>query len=234
MKDGTLYASRVKKAYARHRSSVSQPSIPEPDDPLHRLVVAILAVGCSDETAQRAVDRALSNMVDWNEMRVSSARELNRATGNAIPQGVRQCQRVLDALQSIYDHENRLSLNRLKSLGRREARHFLESLDGVDEYAAASVLLWSLGGHAVPVNDRLLEALRKAELVNLDTGRAEVQAFLERNISAAEAKRFCLVMQSFGVGRARLSGKTGGRKKATRAKKTTKKKTAAKKRKRSR
>ena len=211
MKNGTLYAAKLRKAYAGVRSSVPKPQIPGPDDPLRRLAIAILSVGCSDEEAERGIDRALTVMADWNEMRVSSAYELNKATGNTIPQGVQRCQQLIDALQSIFDRENRLSLDRLKSMGRREARQYLEQLDGVDEHAAASVLLWSLGGCAIPVNNRLLAALREADLVNPTAHRAEVQAFLERHVGAADAKEFCMIMRSAGSARRLASAGAGAR-----------------------
>jgi hypothetical protein len=197
MKNGTRYAAKLKKVYAGLRASVDPAVIPEPDEPLRRLAIAILGEGCSDEEATRAVDRALDTMVDWNEMRVSSASELNKALGNAIPQGIQRCRKLAVALQAVFDCENQMSLDRLQAMGRRDARHYLEQLEGTDEYAVASVILWSLGGHAIPVNDRLLSALHEADLVHPAATRAEVQAFLERNISANEAKEFCLVMQSF-------------------------------------
>lgn len=214
MKNGTLYAARLKKAYAKFRLSVPKPDIPEPDDPLCRLGIAILGVAAGEEEAKRALDRALTTMVDWNEVRVSSAFELNKATGNAIPQGVQRCQQLIDALRSIYEHENRLSLDRLQSIGRREARHYLEQLHGVDEYGVASVILWSLGGHAIPVDDKLLQKLRDANLVNLLADRAEVQAFLERHVSAADAKEFCLVVRSLPTAK-RAKAKTSTKKKGT-------------------
>ncbi len=217
MKNGTLYAGRLKRAYSKLRQTETIQDTSEPDDPLRRLAIGILGEGCTDAVANRAVDRALGTMVDWNEMRVSDAVELNRATGNAIPQGTQRCRKLIAALQSIFDRENRLSLDRLKNIGRREARHFLEQLNGVDEYTVASVLLWSFGGHAIPVNDRLLGALREADLVNPTASRAEVQAFLERHIGAAEAKRFCLVMRSFTP--KKPSGARGGRTKAAGRKK---------------
>ena len=73
MKNGTIYAERVRKAYAKLRQSVPTPRIPEPDDPLRCLGIAVLGVGCSDAEAGRAVDRALTTLVDRNEMRVSSS-----------------------------------------------------------------------------------------------------------------------------------------------------------------
>ena len=197
MKDGTYYGAQVRKLYAKLCQAAPPPPVPEPDDPLRRLVIGILGVGCSDAEAERALAQALTVMVDLNEIRVSSAHELNRAMGNTLPGGLQRCQCLVDALQAVFMRENRLSLERLKTMARREARHYLEQLGGVDEYAAACVTLWSLGGHAIPVNDRLLEALREEKVVNPTSDRAEVQAFLERHVSAAEAKTFCLVMRSF-------------------------------------
>jgi len=197
MKNGTMYAAKLQKVYAGLRGTTPVPEPPDPDDPLRRMAIAILGENCSDAEAERAIGRATEAMVDWNELRVSSASEISKIIGNAIPQGVQRCRKLADALQAVFDRENRMSLDRLRTMGRRDARHFLEQLDGTDEYTVASVILWSLGGHAIPVNDRLLKALREADLVHPEATRAEVQAFLERNISANEAKEFWMIMQSF-------------------------------------
>lgn len=197
MKNGTAYAAKLKRAFTKQRQAAPKAKLRESDDIVRCLAVSILGVGCSDAESERAVSRALKVMVDWNEIRVSTASEVNKATGNSIPKGTQRCKQLIDALQSIFECENSISLDRLGSMGRREARHYLEALGGVDEYSVASVLLWSLGGHAIPVNDKLLTALRNADLVNPTADRAEVQAFLERHVNAASAKEFCSVMQSF-------------------------------------
>ena len=198
MKQGTMYAARLKKAYAKIRQAAPAPTIPEPDDPLRRLSIAIFGVKYGELEAQQAIDRLLTTMTDWNEVRVSRPSEINTALGDADAERLEYCQRLIDVLQSVYDRENRLSLGRLKQLGRREARQYLEALDGVDAYAVASVALWSLGGHAIPIDDRLWQALREADLVHPSANRGEVQAFLERHVAASEAKAFCIRMRSFG------------------------------------
>ena len=199
MKDGTRYAGRMKKAYAKLRQSVAEPKIPEVDDPIRRLAIAILGMDCGDAEAARAIDRIFTTMVDWNEVRVSSAVQVHRAMGDRIPQGLDRALQLLEALQAIYEREHRVSLDRLHSIGRREARDYLEALGGVDEYAAASVMLWSFGGHAIPVSDKLLSSLHEAELVHPTATRAEVQAFLERNVNSAQAKEFTVIMRSFAA-----------------------------------
>ncbi len=202
MKDGTLYAGKLKRAYARLRQSLPEPAIPEADDPVRRLALSILGEECGDEEAARAFEKALTTMVDLNELRVSTPDQVHRALGNRIPDGLERSRRLIRALQGVYEHEHRLSLDRLKNMGRREARLFLESLGGVNDYSAAAVMLWSFGGHAVPVNDALHQALRDSNLVHPAATRVEVQAFLERNVPAAQIKEFCLLIQS-------LTGKRG-------------------------
>ncbi len=197
MKNGSVYAIKLKKAYAKFRPTVTVAEVPEPDDLLHHLAVAIFAEGSGGNDGRRAVRRALTKMVDWNEIRVSTAVELNKAAGNMVSQGTNRCQMLIDALGAIYALENQLSIAHLRSLGRRDARRYLENLKGVGAYATASVILWCLDGHAIPVDDRLWESLKQERLVDPGASREEVQAFLERNISAADAKTFCLVMQSF-------------------------------------
>jgi endonuclease III len=192
MKEGTRYAGIFKKAYTKLKQSIEAPPVPEPDDPVHRLAVAILGLSAGESAAKKALDRAFSIVLDWNELRVSNADEVCRAMGDSIDRA--NCERLIRALRSIYARENRVSLDRIKALGRREARQYLESLDGVDDYAAASVVLWSLGGHAIPVDDKLMAALRTGELVHPEASRAEIQAFLERHISANDAKQTCLIL----------------------------------------
>lgn len=220
MKNGTAYAAKLKRAFTKLRQTAPTAKPPETDEIVRCLAVSILGVGCSHAEAERAISRALKVMVDWNEIRVSTAAEVNRATGNSIPKGTQRCKQLIDALQSIFYCENSISLDRLRSMGRREARHYLEALNGVDEYAVASVLLWGLGGHAIPVNDKLLSLLRSADLVNPTADRAEVQAFLERHVNAASAQEFCLVMQS-------LSPTKRPAAKRTRAKSVAKKKSVS-------
>lgn len=211
MKDGMLYADRLKKAYAKIRRSVSGADGLEQSDPIRCLALGIIGSDFGPHRAERQVNRAMGNVVDWNEIRVSNAQEVAALLGDHSAESIHRCQHLIDALQAIYDRENKLSLDRLKSMGRREARQYLESLKGVDEYAVAYVVLWCFGGHAIPVWNQLLGSLRQADLVHPTATRAEIQAFLERNVSAADARAFFMAVELLG-------GKkltTGGRKSST-------------------
>lgn len=196
MKDGTRYAGRFKRAYAKLRNAATIPRIPEWPDPIERLATAVLGVECGDDPASRAIKKLNEAMVDWNEVRTSYPSEIHRAIGNQIPSAEVRCGNLIRALNAIYNREHSVSLERLKTVGKREARHYFDELEGVDDYAGACVILWSLGGHAIPVGDRVLSALRESDLVHPSATRADVQAFLERHVAADKAKETCLVLET--------------------------------------
>ncbi len=194
MKDGTKYAARLKSVFTKLRKGVEAPPSAA-DDPLRRLSIAIFSENGNENAAARAVDRMFKTLVDWNEVRVSTPGEIVTASGLGSNDGPPRTEQLIRALQSIYARENRVSLDFLQEKARREVRQILESLDGLSHYAAASVILWSLGGHAIPVDDRLHAALRASDLVHPEATLAEVQAFLERNVSAADAREFCVAIR---------------------------------------
>ena len=227
MKDGTHYADRLKKAYAKIKHSISEADIPEPRDAIRCLALGILGSDNGPDRAERQLNKALGLVVDWNEIRVSNVNEVAALLGDASADSLRRCQNLLDALHAIYGRENKVSLDRLKSMGRREARQYLETLKGVDEYAVAYVVLWSFGGHAIPVWNHVMGTLRDADLVHPAATRAEIQAFLERNVSAADAKAFSLSIGSLGSAKGSGSAKTRTGKKASPTK--SRKREAAKK-----
>ncbi len=202
MKDGSLYSERVKKRFA-HLPPPKQQDLPcasaspgqKPrglgSDPLYQMAAAILGAGEGEAAGFCALELILAEMIDWNEMRVCSPADMAAIVGHTLPQAQSRCEHLRRALNDVFQKEGVMSLDRLRAMKLRDARMYLVSLDAVDGFAAASVVVWSLGGHAIPVDEALLEGLRQEELVHPDATREEVQAFLERAISASQAKSFC-------------------------------------------
>lgn len=216
MKNGTLYAKRVKRLFAKLKNEHGIPETPEPSDPVDQLIIGLLSVDTAGSRALRAAAALKDAMVDVNEVRVSTSAEISAAIGSTVPNSMVRADAVRRALGAVYRKEHAITLDHLHKAGRRDAKHYLESLDGMDACAAASVLLWSLGGHAIPVDRRMYEALRKDDLVEPSATISEVQAFLERNIGASDAKTFCLLMQKFTPAKKSAAsrtpkGKTAGR-----------------------
>lgn len=200
MKHGTEYATRLRGAYLKMaRKAPAAPSDGSPN-PLRHLAIAVLGRHDGPVAGEHALAKLFRRVHDWNELRVSTPEELAGAVGGTLHQPLDACNRLYLALNGIYRRENAMSLDRLLSGKVKDSKKYLESLPGMDGYATAYVMLWSLGAHAIPVHDRLLTLMRKEEWVDPNAPREEVQAFLERHVKASDARRFCQVMGAYAEG----------------------------------
>jgi len=235
MKNGTAYGKKLKKAIPRFRGSAPKSEL-ECADAIEQLIVAVLSQETSIQRAHKATQQLLEDMIDFNELRVSTPAEISTSIQKHVPHSVQRGKVLVRVLNAIYKNEYAVSLDRLKGKGVREIKSYLDSLDAITPYVSASLLLWSLNGHAIPVNDPTLEMLRSEDLVDAGADTAEVQAFLERHISAADAKSFACDIEAYAA-KGRFTAKSdgaktsAGRKKATARKprSTTNRKTSKKK-----
>jgi endonuclease III len=233
MKNGAEYAKRIKRLFKQlQREDKADSTAPaDPTDPTEQLIVSILSLNTTSEQGRRAYRRLCDRMVDFNELRVSSPAEITHTVRDLIPTSSDRAKALVNTLNAVFQQEHRVDLGRLQSMGIRDARRYLEKLHGIDPYTVASITLWSLGGHAIPVNNRLLDALRADELVAPECSVADVQSFLERHVSAKDARQFCRVMEKFAAARGRSGSTRTKRAKSSAggARKSPKKKTKARK-----
>lgn len=194
MKHGGDYARRLRHLFNRLIRKYGKPAPCEPSDPLTQMLIAILGGNTSHHKALAAFRKLREQMVDLNELRVTPVNELARTLSQLVPQPEIKAQRIIQVLNDIRRRHDTLDLSFLKQRGRREAREYLESLEGVDRATAASVTLFSLGGHAIPIDELRLAILRKEGVVDPAADLAEVQSFVERHIAASEAMAFAQLL----------------------------------------
>lgn len=197
MKRGSEYAKRIKQLFHKMLKKLGKPEPSEPLEPIQQLIIAILAENTSEAKAAALFKRICEQMVDLNELRVTPALELAEMIGNSVPQAREKAERVVRVLNEIRQRQDTLDLSFLKQRGRREAREYLESLEGVGPVAAASVVVHSLGGHAVPVDYLTIYVLRKEDAVDGQATAAEVQSFLERHVAASDSRTFSSLLNRY-------------------------------------
>jgi endonuclease-3 len=221
MKHGAEYAKRIRHLYHQLRRQYGKPPPPDHTEPIEQLILGILARDTTEAKAQAAFRRLRESLVDHNELRVTPAVELAETLGPDLPDAATRAQNLVDALNAIYDRHNVVDLSFLRDKPVRDAREYLRALPGVDEFTAARVVLYSLGGHAIPVDQSMVWVLRKENLVPPEATLSEVQAFLERHISAQEAAEFAALMHRYAAGRlpktVPVTAGSGGKKAASQA-----------------
>jgi len=202
---------------------------PPPEDrtPIEELVYAFLLWESSTSRADNAFKRCQQSFVDLNDLRVSRPREVEAALGKTYPRLEERVARLQASLQEIYIREYEVSLDSLEALSKRDARKYLESLEGIVPFVPARVMLFKCGAHAVPIEDRLLAKLIELGVIDEGTDLPKAQGILERYIKAEQGPEACLKLQALSEGAAEPAARPAKPSKAT-TKKTSKKRTTKK------
>ncbi len=177
--------------------------------PTEELVYSLLLWESTLAKAELALKRIESSVADVNELRVCLPDEIHTMLGERYPLAPERAHRIRSALQDIYIREYAVSVDHLASLPKREARKYLETLHGAPSFVAARVTLLSLGGHAVPVDQKLLDLLIEHGVIEEGVSVERAASVLERHIKAADAREAHHLLQLFSDGEID-PGKRGG------------------------
>ena len=173
------------------------PDFEEPADAIEVLIKSFLIWDSTTVKAAAAYKRIMDQVVDYNDLRVSMSSELADWIGPRYPMALERCQRLRAALQHTYKREHVVSLERLRSLGRREVKHYLRSLDGISPYVADRVTLLCFEAHCIPVDERLRRALVKAGVCDDVVTVNDLSSWLSRQVKAANGTTTHYTLQAW-------------------------------------
>jgi endonuclease III len=157
---------------------------------LEQFLYAICREGATREQADEAYKNLQERFFDWNEIRVSSARELVEAMGD-LPDAEIRAQRLIGFLQEVFETTFSFDLESLQKKGLKQAAKQLARYQTANDYAVAQVTQTSLGGHAIPLDKPSLRVLNRLGLLESDTGDMEaLRATIEHQIPKARGWLF--------------------------------------------
>ena len=153
-----LFFTTLKKRY--------EGAEPEARPVLEQFLYAVCREGTTRDRADRAFRNLRERFFDWNEIRVSSPRELEEALAD-LPDTESRAQRLISLLQEVFETTFSFDLEVLHKKGLKQAAKQLSRYEAVkgDDYAVAWVIQRSLGGHAVPLDEPTLRCLRRLGLI---------------------------------------------------------------------
>src|SRR5215210_2880310 len=149
----------------------------EAQDPLRALVRAAMSFDMPDAKADEAMRHIEREFVDLNELRVATDLEIQELLGTRYPAIERRVAMITQSLNNIFEREHTLSLDRLKTISKRDARQFLRELPEIHPFVEAYVMLFGFDGHAFPLDDEMLAYLKEEEI-------------LEEGMTIDDAQRF--------------------------------------------
>jgi endonuclease-3 len=141
------------------------PTVPEARPVMEQILFAICREDATCEQAERAYRNLLEQFFDWNEIRVSSPREIAEALGE-LPAAENRAQRLIAVLQEVFETTFSFDLEMLHKKGMKQAARQLGRFQGANDYTVAWITQHSLGGHAIPLDSMTLRALRRMGLLD--------------------------------------------------------------------
>jgi endonuclease-3 len=156
---------------------------------LEQFIYGLCRENASPEQAERAFRHLAEHFYDWNEVRVSSIRELEEAFAGMSDAEAR-AQRLVALLQEVFETTFSFDLDVLLKKGLKQAAKQLTRYQAADEYTGAWVVQRALGGHAIPVDPPTLRCVRRLGLVDGSADGGEVRSSLEHLVPKAKGALF--------------------------------------------
>ena len=161
---------------------------------LEQFVYGLLREGATRDLADQAFANLRDQFIDWNEVRVSSVRELEEALSD-LPEAEGRAERLVSFLQQVFEKNFSFDLEGLRKKGLKEAAKDLAKHDAANDYVVAWVVQHSLGGHAIPLDVPTLRAARRLGLIDCDPDDMDAaRASLEHLVPKAKGALFCDLM----------------------------------------
>ncbi len=182
------------------RLTSAAPPLPDPPAPADAVPVLITSFLMWESTTARASAawrRISEHVVDLNDLRVCMPQEIVELVGERYPASLERAQRLRATLRHIYKREHEIKLDRLQSMGKREIRQYVRSLDGIPPYAADRVTLLCFDTHCVPVDDRLRRCLAREGVCDEDADINELATWVSRQVKSTEARAAHLALQGW-------------------------------------
>jgi len=183
MKNATKHQRKIKKFLAGIRKSATHPLADQ--DPFRVMIDAMLAADAPKQSA-KAIEALEKEYVDFNELRVSPIREIADTLGRDFIEARRKAGEITTVLNSIFKSRNSLTLDYVEKMPKRDLRRHLHEL-GLSPFASAVMMMRVFGGHAIPVDQGLVDCLEIDGYVEPGSSIEDVQAFLERIILQKQA-----------------------------------------------
>ena len=171
--------------------------------PSNRTVIdhAIYACCLENSTAEEA-DESLAklqeNYFDWNEVRVTTDREL-ATTVKSLTDPLKAATRVKKMLYGIFETYYQFDLEFLKKENLGKAVQSFDKMVGVTPFAISYISQHGLGGHSIPTDQALLNLMHVLGIISEDEAAKGKIPGLERAIPKAKGMEFSSLVHQLAV-----------------------------------
>lgn len=147
--------------------------------------------------ARAAAQRLTEQLVDFNDLRVCLPDDLTSVFGESLPLASERAQRIRAALSDLCRRTHAVSMEHVAEMSKREAKAYIESLEGVPDYVSSRFVLVALDVHAMPMDRRTLARLVEANAFPEDASPQDAADQIQRRFKAGELLGVHLGLQNW-------------------------------------
>jgi endonuclease-3 len=187
--------AKTLKVLKKHYKPVAPPS---DRSVLEHLLYACCLENSRHEDVDEVMAKLQQSYFDWNEVRVTTVSELAEVM-SVLTDPSDAATRLKRTLHSVFESRYAFDLEHLRKQNLGAAIKELEGYNGVTPFAASYVTQNALGGHAIPVNRGVLEALVVLGAVTAADAQQQRVPGLERAIGKNKGVEFGSLLHQMGV-----------------------------------
>lgn len=176
-----------------------KPVIPPKDRSLfEHLVFACLLEDSPHESAEQVLNALKQEYFGWNEVRVSTIRELTDAL-KPLVNPAESAARLKQSLHSVFESVYEFDIESLKKQNIGAAVKLLQKYNGTTPFAVAYVTQFALGGHAIPLNKGAMITLHTVGIISDDEFEKGIVPGLERAVPKTKGSEVGSLLHQLGV-----------------------------------
>ena len=150
------------------------------------------------EQAEEALAAVVEAFFDWNEVRVSSVRELAEVMAR-LPDPPAAAFRLKKALQHVFEDSYTFDLESLRKKNLGPAEEDIRKIDGASPFVVSYVVQSALGGHSIPIDAGTLRVFEILDLIDAKDVTAGSVPGLERAIPKNKGVEFGSLLHQLGA-----------------------------------
>ncbi len=187
--------NKVLKAAKRHY----KPAEPQLDRTLlDHLLFACCLENSLHEDADKVFNALSQDFFDWNEVRVTSIRELT-VIMKSLNDPAESAKRLKRVLQSLFETHYSFDLELMKKQNIGQTVKQLEKYKGTTNFTVSYVTQNALGGHSIPINRGLLESMRVVGSISDGEAAKHRVPGLERIVPKTKGVEVGSILHQLGV-----------------------------------
>ena len=191
-------ATQINKVLKIVKKHFKPSEIPAERTLLEHLIFACCAENSLHEIANEVFATLDSEYYDWNEVRVTSLRELTEVM-KRLNDAQEAATRLKRVLQSVFETHYSFDLELMKKQNIGQTVKQLEKYKGTTNYTVAFVTQNALAGHAIPINLGLLESMRVVGVISDKEAKKGTVPGLERIVPKSKGSEVGTILHQLGV-----------------------------------